>query len=112
MTVHNEIRIEFELKGRRYEAVGFLEKDEPSVNGDGMLKRTDKDGNVVGEEDYQYILKRRKKLPKALDKYYLATKRPPVFPRYVSCLRWDGNAWFEHWDSLDCQWDDFTLVLR
>lgn len=111
--IHKDIRIEFELDGRLYEAVGFLGERESSVNGDEMLARTDKDKAVVDEEDYQYILKRQKKLPKVLDKYYLATKRlHHVSPRDVAYFRWGSGGWVRDWDCLGGQWDGHCLVLR
>jgi len=98
---HEELRFEFTLGGKKYEAVGFLKRDETSVTGDEMLARTDKDGMVVGEEDWKHLYKHRHELPEEVGRYYLATKRPdPDYPRFVSCLDRYRGEWYDYWNYL------------
>ena len=108
------ICIPFTLGDRNYEAVGFLEAGESSVDGDTMLARTaDKNGGAVGEEDWKFIGEHRTELPTELERFYLVTdRRGRGDPRGVSFFIRDGSAWNEGWHSLGYRWFDDALVVR
>lgn len=111
---HKDIRITFELDGRRYEAAGFLNEGESSVDGDTMLSRTSgENGGVIGDDDEEFLSEHRSKFPKELRKYYLVTgRRRPVDPWSVSCFCWYIRGWFQGWGILGGQWYGSVLVLR
>lgn len=99
---HKDICIKFEVEGRNYEAVGFLEENESSVDGVEMLKRT---GGIIGDEDQVIIWKcPRHKLPQELKKYFFFTNRQgldyaaeipghPGFTAYklIQDIAWEAN---------------------
>lgn len=111
---HKDIRIGFEIEGRRFEAVGFLNEGESSVLGDTMLERTaGENGGAIGDEDEAFLSERRAKFPAELRRYYLTTnRRHPGHPRLVSCFSWYDVRWCQFWDCLVYQWDGNVLVLR
>jgi len=111
---HKDIRILFEIEGRCYEAVGFLAEGELSTNGDEMLRRASaENGGAIKGEDEAFLRKRRAKIPRELDPYWLVTDvRDPGDPRDVSCFVWESDRWYQSWNSLDDDWDDRCLVLR
>lgn len=104
--------IQFEIDGRRFEAFGeFLETGETSVTGYEMLARTDKDGNVVGEADLEFIRERFEKLPQELRHHDLVTKCKATEaenPHHVILLRWRDwpgtGAWNVGWLDLEARW--------
>ena len=110
---HNRIRIPFEIKGRNYEAVGFMNKGESPVNGDEMLRRiASENGGLIGKDDSAFIAKYRRQLPKKLQQYLLVTNYEDYYQPCVSCLSWSGHwikclRWFN-----DRYWDDNSLVVR
>ena len=112
--IHKDIRITFKVKGRRYEAVGFLNDGEPSVDGETMLSRTaGENGGAIGKEDVAFLLEHPSKFPKKLQKYYLATgKRDPAGPHGVSGFCGNDRRCSRSWRSLDFLWYDRDLVLR
>ena len=111
--LHAGICILFELGGDAYEAVSFLKAGETMVSGDEMLRRTNSDGRVVGQEEWESIWKHRAGLPMKLRRFYLATKRPgPHHRRGISCLYWGKGGWCEYWLDLEGSWLDRDLVLR
>ena len=91
-TVHNRIRIRFEVSGRRFEAVRLLKKDEPGCTGDEILRRASaENGGAIGDEDEAFLRKHRAELPAKLRPYWLATnRRGPDDPRGVSGFGWGG----------------------
>lgn len=115
---HKDIRIPFEVDGRKYEAVGFLNEGETLVFADAMFERTSKEnGGAIGDEDEAFLSERRAKLPAELRQYYLATARlNPCDPWYVSYfnLSPSTNGWRQDWGGLgpDCRWGGLFLVLR
>lgn len=114
---HKDICIQFEIKGRRFEAVGcFLNEDDTMVTRNTMLERTDRDGMIVGEEDWEFIYENRQDFPPELRDYFLVTKRPyPDRPTRLSCFIWYNpfGKWFDFCSHyVDYQWDDNYLVLR
>ncbi len=111
---HKDIRKQFEVKGRRFEAVGFLEEGEPSVDGDEMLKRTNgENGGVIGEEDEGYIGQYHDQLPVELQRYWLVTNRFHNGQRHFLNLFWfyDGR-WDRDWHELNRQWREHYIVVR
>lgn len=115
MTAHKDIRIEFEIDGRRFEAVGFLAEGENSVSGDEMIRRTANENNGgIGEDDYLFLSKKRRdKFPEELRQYCLITnRRYPDAPHYVSRFKWDGGEWLLGWSYLNhYEWDKNFKVL-
>src|SRR3989338_8076047 len=88
--------IQFEVGGRQYEAVSFLNQGESSVNGDTMIARTDgENGGGVGQEDGDFLWEHRSELPEELKRFYLVcTKwRDPGFHRRVLCFGWGDGGW-------------------
>lgn len=112
--IHKEIRIVFTVDGRSFNAVGFLEEGEPSVEGKIMLDRVAGErGGVIGEEDEDFLYKRAGKLPKELQEYHLVMgRRFPGHQQYISCHYFDGKGgWRRDWYNLNRQWDNFFLVV-
>ena len=67
-TVHNRIRIRFEVSGRRFEAVRLLKKDEPGCTGDEILRRASaENGGAIGDEDEAFLRKHRAGASRALN---------------------------------------------
>jgi len=112
--IHKDICIKFEVDGRQYEAVGFLNEDESSVDGHTMLSRTaGENGGAIGDDDETFLKERRDKFPEELRKYYLATgRRNPDDPCVVSYFIWCSGRWCQYWDGLGSRWRGFVLVLR
>jgi len=105
-----KIRIEFEVGGRQYEAVSFLNEGEPSVDGDTMLARVP---DAIGDEDEVFLSEHCVELPEFLRHYYLVTaRRDPGGPRSVSCFRWSGRGWCQRWGWLGVRWGGGCLVVR
>lgn len=116
MAAHKNIRIQFEIEGRRYEAVGFLNEEEESVNGNEMFARTaNENGGAIVGEDYEDISKHRNELPTELRGYYLDTKQRRFdFPRdSFQYFNWhDRDGWYEGSCILGLELFDNCLVLR
>jgi len=112
---HKDVRIEFMVGDRRFEAVRFLKEGEVSVSGDEMLARTaGQNGGAIGEEDEKFLREHLGELPTKLRGYWLVTdRRSPDHPRDVSCfVFFDGGGWCRDWDWLGGQWGDDGLVVR
>ncbi len=118
--IHKDIRIEFELDGRRFAAVGFRSEARfERVDIAEVFRRTDTDGTVVSEEtDYQFIWTRRERLPQELRRAHgvdtLLTKRAhPGKPNSITYLEFVGAWWCEQpWPvTLPCGWSSSSLVL-
>lgn len=120
MRNHKDIRIRFTIrKGaeeRRYEAVGFLNKGEVSINGDEMLARTaGKNGGAIDKDDSVFLREHIDQKPAKLKlwKYCLVTNwRIPNHPRSVLCFPFHGSCWNWHLYCLDGRWGNHFLVLR
>ena len=116
MTVHEDIRIPFEIEGRRFEAVGFLREKEGAVSGNEMLRRTaGENGGAIGEKDAVFFLERPIWLPVELQPYYLVTnRRCPGRSQEVLCFYFNGYAWnrYQLWRRLVNDWENHYLVLR
>ena len=107
MAAHKEIKIKFEVEDRRFEAVGFLNEEEMSTDGD---ERT---GEAIGEEDEAFLSERRGKIPVKLQRYYLVTgRRHPDYPRDVSFFYFYGDGWCQDWYWLGDRRDGYCLVGR
>jgi len=106
--------ITFEIAGRQYEAVSFLNAGEPSVNGDTMVARTEgENGGGLGEDEGLFLWKHRKEWPAELKRHYLVcTKWRDPDPRGVRFFGWSDDDWYQGWGSLVSQWHDAELVLR
>ncbi len=106
--------ITFEIAGRQYEAVSFLNPSETSVNGDTMVARTEgENGGGLGEDEGLFLWEHRSEWPAELKRYYLVcTKWRVPGPRDVRCFDWDDGGWYQDWLSLDGRWDGTRLVLR
>lgn len=111
---HKDIRIPFEVDGRRYEAVGFLNKDEQLVSGEDMLSRTANPScNIIGEDDAVFIDERLNLLPENLRKFHLVTnQRRPDSPRNIMIFCCHDGMWRKFWSHLDCAWREDELVVR
>lgn len=110
-TTQGDICVQFTLDGRDFEAVGFLNEGESSATGIEMIRRTNKDNNVVSEhEEWYFIWKHYAELPKELLNYLLITNRQePGQPTLIYYFGWTGReckGWLEN------RWSDKCLVLR
>ena len=117
MSARKDIRIEFPIENRIYEAVGVLEMDEDFVWGTEMLERAaGENGGAIGDDEVGFIWRHRDKLPAAeLSDYYLVTnKRSVGNPRNVLCFFYAEGRWQQGWSTLDDRWEwkAFALVLR
>ena len=112
-TTHANICISFELEGVRYEAVGFLQDGEDSVE---LREAIERAGETVvsGDEDWKRIKRGLNQLPGELLKFnWLVTNRPsPDYPSYVSCLDRSARGWRGDWSRLRRHWRRYGLVLR
>ncbi len=122
MAAHKDIRIPFEIEGRRFEAVGLLKEGEPPVDGDEMLARTaGENGGAIGEEDEMFLREHLLVPPEALwwPRLLVTNRRPPDDLRYyginsrcVSCFSFIHGRLLQFWHSLDDRWPDLCLVVR
>lgn len=110
---HADICIHFELGGQRFEAVGFLGKDEDYILGEEAIQRVDNSHIIRSDEDWRFIYQNRQNIPSELHGFWLVTARPdPDVPRNVSCLARYVGEWYGHWNYLDGRWVRDGLVLR
>lgn len=116
---HKDIRIPFEIGGRRYEAVGFLKAWESSVSGDVMLARTaDENGGAIGEEDAKYIGDHLNQVPATIRRHnpeyvYLVTnRRSAEDPDQLFYLCFYGRGWSRGFFHLSDEWKEYGLVIR
>lgn len=115
MSVHKDILINFKIDGSRFEAVGFLNNGESSVDGETMLSRTaGENGGAIGYEDATFLRQRFLKFPKKLRKHCLVTnQRFPDKQDQISCFVWsDEGGWFLYRSNINLPWIDSNLVLR
>ncbi len=118
---HKDIRIQFEIEGRRYEAVGFLDENEPSgVNGYEMLKRTaEENGGAIGDKDEVFLSEHRDQILSrdCMEGYRLVTgKHCPSDLQRVSYFTFVHNSrcrgWYQNWDCLRWHYGINDLVVR
>lgn len=113
---HKDIRILFEVADRRFEAVGFLNEDEASVDGEEMLRRTaGENGGAIGDDDEMFLREHLEGLLVELRWYYLlaTNHRHPDNSRHASYFCPGGGlGWVYLWKWLDSQFGDNFLVLR
>lgn len=113
---HKDICFQFTLGGEAFEAVGFLEAGEDSVQGTVALSRTDNGHLLKSEEDWRFVYEHRYELPRELWVYWSVTARPdPDDPHRVFSLFhdfYDGDRWYYGWYDLDHRWNRNNLVLR
>ncbi len=107
-----DIRIKFEVDGRRYEAVGgFLGEREKTVSRDTMFKRTDREnGGAIGEEDTKFLSERRHMFPKRLERYNLFSNVRSASSGGICCFHMQCGKW--SWGTLYGRLDKRCLVLR
>lgn len=110
------IRIKFQIKNVRLEAISCLEPDEFSDNGEGVILRTalenTRSGPVMGSL-LALISKNLNLLPAELEGYLLiSTHRHPQDNKKVLSFAHFSTGWNEGWSSLDDHWGKKTLVLR
>ncbi len=96
MTAHKDIKIQFEIDGRRYEAVGFLNEGERSVAGNELLLRVN---GVIGKEDVEFIAKHRRKMPMKSLRYYTLLTGYYVDQNHTACF-----FWFDRGCRYDLDW--------
>ncbi|MBI5254173.1 hypothetical protein HY932_00080 [Candidatus Falkowbacteria bacterium] len=113
---HKDIRIQFKIENRRYEAVGFLNEGEGPVSGSEMLKRTaGENGGVIGADDGDFLSWRRDQFPQELQKYILISNwENPGGPRWVSYFDYNiKDGWYYFFGHLDfTPFGNNVLVLR
>lgn len=116
IVAHRDIRIPFTIADRHYEAVGFLNEGEESVDADTMFVRTAmENGGAIGEEDDDYIWAHRDQIPTQLQGYWPATNRhniPEQMPRHIRCYGFYDGRWDRGWYGPGNQWYDWNLVVR
>lgn len=117
---HADIRKEFTVGGRKFEAVGFiLEDEETTVDGDTMVTRTDaENGGGLGQEDGEFLWEYRsellKKLRNVFKHYHLVFTKwcNPADPRLVQCFYGDAAGLGKVWNDLRTPWSVGRLVVR
>jgi len=108
---HKDICVRFELGGQQFEAVGFLEEGEESVLKEEALRRCDNGALIVEKEDFDFIFRYRRELPREKYQTRLVTgvqtpdfpsgcimifkQQGPPFDVWVNMKTW--NEWFTHW---------------
>lgn len=114
--IHKEIKKLFAAKNRRYEAVGFLEKNEPAVSSEEMFARTaGENGGAIGEEDGEFLNQNCDQFPTQLWRGWLVTnQRKPDNEEMVACFAYDGTKrkWRRFWHWLGYEWINTFLVVR
>lgn len=108
--IHKDICIRFEVDGRKFKAVGFLNQGESLVDGDEMLRRVP---GAIGEEDTNFLDERvDQDWSRDLFLYYLATaRRNPDDPRYVRYFYRFASRCVRDWYDLDYRWGGRVLVV-
>lgn len=115
---HKDIQIQFQVKGRCYEAVGFLNDGWWGVDGYYMLKHTDGNGGAITEEDRNFLNEHRDLMPSEgeLRKYdkLMTGACHPQSDGLIYFFSLYGNKWFspELWLDLDESFCANVLVLR
>jgi len=118
---HKDIRIPFVIYdrvfnfNRRYEAVGFLEKDEWPISGGVMFARTSQEnGGAIGKGDEEFLRVYIDYLPMNLSRYQLVTGRHnPDNVLEVSCFCYSRANRYQYWWLNVGLWcDELTLVVR
>ncbi|KKR35407.1 MAG: hypothetical protein UT67_C0002G0031 [Candidatus Magasanikbacteria bacterium GW2011_GWA2_40_10] len=118
---HKDIRIPFVIYDRlfdftrRYEAVGFLEKDEWPISGGVMFARTsEENGGAIGKGNEEFLRAHIGYLPMYLSRYQLVTGRHnPDNVLEVSCFGCSWRSWHQYWRLNTGLWcDELTLVVR
>lgn len=114
MSSHRDIRISFEIKGRRYEAVGFLDDNEGGISQGEIANRTNSDFKAVRRvSEIQFFVTAQGRLPRELRKYYLITFRGSEDSQNgFCCLCFENGGWNEYWMDLGECWTRKFLVLR
>lgn len=112
--VHKDIRKVFTNRDRRYEAVGFLEANEPNASSEDMFARTaNENGGAIGEEEETFLNANLDQIPIQLWHGYLVTnRRNPKNEQEIACFAYDGTKWRRYWHWLGYMWLDTYLVVR
>lgn len=118
---HADIRITFEVEGRRFEAVGFFKEGDRFVDGNEMFSRTLRGQfgtrELLETDDFWSWPTNWETWPESLRPYRLTTGVDPDFP----CLRmplyyWgteNGRSqWFHSWFWNNQEVDSSFLVVR
>ncbi len=113
--VHKDIRIQFEIEDRRYEAVGFLNEDEPSIEGYKIFPRVNGDnGGVIDYREMVFINEHRNQLPTSLNEFVLVTDSRDLVDDLhdTELFRWMNGKWWRLYGCVDQKWGANYLVLR
>lgn len=93
-----------------------LEEGENSVTGDTMMERAKKLNANMGEEDGQFVLEHQDEIHSDFrGKSFLIFMgwRHPNMLFNVAYLGWDGDEWFQYWQSLyEGNWDMRCRLVR
>lgn len=99
---HKKICITFELEGRLFEAVGFLEAGEELSEEEILRRVADKNNGAIGRDDTDFISEHLHNLPQELRRYYLITgcfakDKPRYLVHFFFCV----NSWHKSrgWSS-------------
>ena len=115
--IHADIDVRWEVEGRRYRVLGFLNKGEPSTLGNTAFERVTAklepgERVVKTNEDWDQAYEDRHSIPSECEPYWLATKRPdPGAPEGVSLLGRGPGEWGEYWAHPGGLWSGRCLVL-
>ncbi len=112
--VHRDFCCQFQLHGRMFEAVGFLNRFQSDLRGWEAIDRVDNGLVVSSQKDWQFILQHRNFLPEELNNYYLITKthmRGTSDAVYVlqTPENGDRNPFYTY---LGYRWYKSDLILR
>lgn len=112
---HKDIRIQFKVDGRRYEAVGFLDENESSISGDEMIRRTaGENGGAIRDEDGAFFSDHLAPLSRELWPYLLVISHNSR-PNYLEVVLRFGFECrlYKGWDVPSYHWgNSSTLVVR
>lgn len=125
--IHEDIRIEFTVCGRVYEAVGFIKDGDPErINGKEVLARTkDKNGGAMVGDEVVFLSEHAEQIPLEIWPGHnpdLITGEPDYHdPRGLVCFTtftfslYEGRVWRTGWQWISRYCAGFTesyLVVR
>lgn len=113
---HREICVKFDLGGKPFELVGYLDQEEDRLLGGVALHRADNGRLVTQAEDWNHICAFAHDIPKIPGNEQIVSSfiRSPASPLHPACLKHNDNGTFTVQSALDRNgsWGWGTLVIR
>ena len=98
------------------ELVEFVEEGEVSVDGDEMLERACKIGNLAGQQHAERFLVKQDSIPEEWREFYpvfLGTRWRDDHGEFrVPYFDWGGGKWTLFWCYLNDQWGSLYRLVR